>query len=204
MRQTREQDIKQGEPLTDRQQREYEWIDATRFKGMMLAERKCRKLRAGYVEWSPQFQQAMDTHRYWYLVLLRWDGHKVSARRLIRMAKKLNLGSPSNYYHARQMERESAEEYQRQKKKAKSVRGLCLHDLAVARAEAGYHSAATAVQVMQRRERVKRDHRIINFVIKDAKTALTEVQSTTDGFQSTHRTKTGIETAGLQEFEARL
>ena len=46
-----EQDIKQGEPLTDRQQREYEWIDATRFKGMMLAERKCRKLRAGYMEW---------------------------------------------------------------------------------------------------------------------------------------------------------
>ena len=42
----------------------------------------------------------------------------------------------------------------RKRKKSTSLRGQWLHDLALTRAEAGLVSAATAVQVMQRQEKM--------------------------------------------------
>jgi exonuclease III len=48
-------------PLSNFQQIEYEKLDRLREKGMVLAEKKCRKLRLGQIKWSPILQQAHTT-----------------------------------------------------------------------------------------------------------------------------------------------
>ena len=55
---------------------------------MKVAERKCRNLKVGCVEWSKELEEALDTHRYWHLSLERKKGKNISARRLVRLAKK--------------------------------------------------------------------------------------------------------------------
>ena len=92
---------------------------------MKAAEKRCRKLRVGMVEWSPEFGKAMDLHRYWVLVLLRHDGHAISARRLIRLASSLGIQAPFDLSREELVLKvfDGQEEYEFQKKKATSSRG---------------------------------------------------------------------------------
>ena len=47
-------------PMTSEQQEEFEALDDIRKKGMLLAEKRCRKMKMGAIRWSPIIQQAMD------------------------------------------------------------------------------------------------------------------------------------------------
>ena len=200
-----ERQVKAGQMLSVELIKEYEAIDKCRVKGMEQAEATCRKLKVGYQDWSPELQVALETHRYWYQVLLRLSGCKISARRLSRMAKSLKILRPElTKAELQEKERISKQEYEAKKKKSTSLRGTWLHDLALARAEAGLVYAAKAVQVMQRQEKMRKDHRIIRSVKKESqKRTLTHVQSTIEGALKTHTTKEEIEKAGLKEFEER-
>ena len=72
-----------GLPLTRAQAKEYEDIDMLREKGMLYAEKKCRKLRTGKTPWSPALQRARQTITFWVLIRRRLKGCKVGARRVI-------------------------------------------------------------------------------------------------------------------------
>ena len=78
-------------PLTPAQVKEYEEIDAKRSIGMMLASKKCRKLKMGGRKWSPALQKARNTILLWKLIRKRLQGCKVSARRIVRLKKRLKI-----------------------------------------------------------------------------------------------------------------
>jgi hypothetical protein len=56
-------------PLTPDQKRKYEKLDTLREMGMILAEKKCRKLKMGGLQWSPILQKARTTILYYKLTL---------------------------------------------------------------------------------------------------------------------------------------
>ena len=45
---------------------------------MLQAERKCRKLRMGYIPYSPQLAQLLNTINFWQLVIRKVKGHSIS------------------------------------------------------------------------------------------------------------------------------
>jgi hypothetical protein len=73
------------------QQQEYEDMDHLRCQGVMLAERKCRKLRMGQVSYSPEIQQARLSIDAWSLLRKKAIGLKTSSRLLSRTLKKANI-----------------------------------------------------------------------------------------------------------------
>ena len=58
---------------------------------MEKAEKKCRKLHMGAVEWSPQIQKVRTTIYYLKLCLRRKKQVRVSARLLKRQSRKANI-----------------------------------------------------------------------------------------------------------------
>ena len=80
-----------GLPLTRAQAKEYKDIDTLREKGMLYAEKKCRKLQTGKTPWSPALQRARQMITFWVLIRRRLKGCKVGARRVIRLKKKLGI-----------------------------------------------------------------------------------------------------------------
>ena len=75
-------------PLSQHSKCEYEQIDILRCKGMIKAEKKCRKLKMGNIKWSPEVQQARDRIEYFKASLSKARGTKVSARFLIRLGQQ--------------------------------------------------------------------------------------------------------------------
>ena len=124
-------DTKQGEPLTRKQIKEYEEIDRRRVQGMKFAEKKCRHLRVGCVEWSPELEEALDTHRYWHLSLLKKKGHKISARRLVRLANKWAIVKEltATEETLQKLVAEAFKAYSKIKENATTLRGKWLVDL---------------------------------------------------------------------------
>ena len=74
-------------PLTDAQAREWVDINNLRFAGMLQAEKKCRTLKFGLLEWSPTFQDALMKHRFFDLLFKRRLGRKIGYRYVRRLAK---------------------------------------------------------------------------------------------------------------------
>jgi len=61
---------------------EFETIDALRTKGMNDAEKHCRKLRMGRVDWSPELALAHHRIAAWTALLRSRKGIKVNSRLL--------------------------------------------------------------------------------------------------------------------------
>ena len=80
-----------SKPLTEDQEEIFEKLDEIREQGMLYAENNCRRLKMGGIRWSQVLQQAMDTIEYLKLSRSRRLGKKVSARILIRLAKKCTI-----------------------------------------------------------------------------------------------------------------
>jgi hypothetical protein len=55
-----------------------DYIDDIRTKGILWADRHCRKLKMGSVPWSPVIQQCMDKIKYYNTCRLRFEfGHNL-------------------------------------------------------------------------------------------------------------------------------
>ena len=60
-----------GVPLTEAQRQEADAIDFLRTKCMLYAERKCRKLRMGAIQFSPELAQAIKELAFWDVAIRR-------------------------------------------------------------------------------------------------------------------------------------
>ena len=74
--------------LTRKQQREYEEIDRLSSEAKKYAETKCRKLKAGHVQWCPQITKAIARILYWKGIWKRKRGGHIGSQQLQRLAKK--------------------------------------------------------------------------------------------------------------------
>ena len=78
--------------LTTQQQRIYNRIHEDAYTARRLAEKKCRKLKMGAKEWSPQGQELWDRISLWKLLLKGRRLCRVSSRKVRRLMKK--VGEP--------------------------------------------------------------------------------------------------------------
>jgi Reverse transcriptase (RNA-dependent DNA polymerase). len=74
----------------------FEELDETITEAMERAERKCRKLKTGTIQWSPLYQQACDKITYWTLILKEAQGLRVNNRKILSLRKKLKLTEEPN------------------------------------------------------------------------------------------------------------
>jgi len=80
--------IMPGQPLTTQQQMEYEEIDIRKTQAMQQAERYCRKLKMGAVEWSPQLALSRALIAMWMAMVKARTGKHISSRLIRRLMDK--------------------------------------------------------------------------------------------------------------------
>jgi hypothetical protein len=73
------------------QQRKWEQLDKKLLKMRLDAERQCRKLKMGKVQWSPEFAQHKITLKFWCLTQRAKQGNSIDRKFFRRIARAANL-----------------------------------------------------------------------------------------------------------------
>ena len=150
-------------PLTESQQVEYEKIDQFVTECCLTAEKKCRKMRAGQVPFSPLVDTAAKTIYLWNLVLNKMRGTKVSSSLIHRLSKKCEIIiDPSlSFEDVRLLRNKAIKRYKVLKPKATQSRERFISDLADAIEEVYGTNKATAVRSLTVNEEQRTIHRQI-------------------------------------------
>ena len=149
--------------LNPTQQSEYERIDTLRVKCILKAERKCRRLKTGNVEYSPTLQLQRDLFQFWKLILKRRQGQKIDSKYLTRWERKLHLKHTFNTPIAtiKNHIQSAKTHYQSLKKLHSSLRDEWIEQLAAAKAAAGNKNSVNILSQLRKREQIRRAHRQI-------------------------------------------
>ena len=83
-----------GLPLSLPQQQELETIDRLKSDGMRYAEKHCRTLAMGQVDFSPPLDEARDLKNLWLAVVRKRQGKTASTTYIRRVARRLNILCP--------------------------------------------------------------------------------------------------------------
>ena len=154
-------------PLTPQHMAEYERIDSIRVKCLLKAEKTCRKLKTGNIEFSPTVQRQRNLLRFWKLILKRKKGHKIDTKYLTRWEKKLQL---SNTFQTTTSEilhniRTAAASYKCLKREHSTLRDEWIEQLAASRAAAGNHDSSTELRNLRQKEKIRTAHRQIRWCL---------------------------------------
>ena len=195
-----------GDPLTTAQAKEFEDLDKIRDKGMKYAEKHCRKLRMGKIQWSPALQYARDTITVWKLIRRRLKKCKVGARRIIRLKKKLKMKGNTNLslLAVEAKLAKSYEKYKVCKQNDKILRRDFLESLAEAKAAAGNIKASTALQGILHREETRSMYRQIGYATKKRQYGTTKIQIQRNGQTKEITRKSDMEKYIVRENEAKF
>jgi len=171
-------------PLSAYQASKYEALDSLRCKCVEEAEKKCRKLRAGQVAFSPQLQQVRRNIAAWRLLSRKKKGLKVCSRFLDRTLAKSTLPSSVKSLDGFSISEKFVEEY----KEYYSIKWqhieLCLtslDNLASALAGKGNFAKATILKVLRHREQQRYSARKIRYLCGKINTGSTTMVSIPDG-----------------------
>lgn len=159
-------------PLPPHLQDEMETLDALRQEGMRLADKKCRKLPMGKVEWSPAIQKARELLELWGLILKKKIGKRVSSRLITRGMAKFHLAFRIRDITMAQIiasKRDALKEYRSLKLSSSALRTTFLEDLAAARSAAGHNSIATKIRQLQTQEHQRSMVRQIRYIYGTSK-----------------------------------
>ena len=173
--------VKPGQQLSPTQEKNYESIDRIRFKGMKIAEKKCRKLKMGKKQWSPALQKARDTILFWTLIKRRLKRCKVGARRILKLKKKLKI-QRNTHLTLQEVDIELSlayKQYRVCRKHHKELRMNFLESLAQAKADKGDQKASQIVKDIQYREKVRSMYKRIKYATKNRQCATTKLHVTT-------------------------
>jgi hypothetical protein len=77
--------------LTTEQQHQYELLDSQIVQGMKEADRRCRKLKMGQVQWTPEVSETNEVINSIRLILKKKKGGKVKMSLIKRTLKKAKL-----------------------------------------------------------------------------------------------------------------
>ena len=188
-------------PLQPEHQQEYERIDRLRVRSLLLAEKNCRKLRTGNIEFSPTIQHQRNLIRFWKLLSKRKRGHKIDTKYLTRWEKKLDIHNsftiplPEINQHLKT----AYDKYKCLKKEHTALRDEWLDQLAAARAEAGNKDSTIELANLRQREKIRIAFRQIRWCLhQDEQTApITTVTEVAHNSIIHHSDKTSVEQAIL-------
>jgi hypothetical protein len=143
--------------------KEYNQIDAIRTKGILLADKKCRKLRMGHVPFSPRLVVLWQKIRAWQLVLRKCRGAKIDSKYMKRVLKAADIADISLITESDASENLNAvrRNYMQVKREAASIRSTWLEEVATARLSEGNLSIAQEIRNLTSRERQRQEARTI-------------------------------------------
>jgi hypothetical protein len=188
-------------PLTLDQEIEFEKLDRLREQGMMLAEKKCRKLRMGGLRWSPMLQAARLTILYYKLTLAKRTDRNISSRFLIRLSNKVNI----NAMHMSKPQlvqaiNTSFDNYKHIRVQHKELRRSFLDDMASALAADGKGHKANIIKNLLRLEDQKAMHSKLGRITKkNDNLNVTSINVQQNGNSKELSNKTEIEEAIIEE-----
>jgi hypothetical protein len=193
--------------ITEAQAKEYEAVHVAGLHCKAHAERKCRKMKMGGVDWSPAYQQSQDAIELWALLRRKKLGMKVSSRRLRRWIRKTKAVNP----WGRSLEEIEEElytartKYRAAKKEASKLRAEHNDRLYAAMAE---KQGVTVLQLrknLNQIERLRKKARRVRWALEKLKAGgVTQVEVVDDDEIITHTSKAGIEKACAEENEQRF
>ena len=85
-----------GTVITTDAQRLLEEIDRIRTEGMLAAEKRCRKLRMGNIDFSPEMSKLKQSWGVLSLIIKKKMGGRVNSRTITRRAKRCNIRRPGS------------------------------------------------------------------------------------------------------------
>ena len=117
-------------PLSPTQVTMIQTLDKVRAEGMRFAEKRCRKLCMGEVDFSPAVIQAGRILDLWRLVWRRKRGYRVGSTRIRRLARRAQISRPLSVTtaEAEQRFREAGRAYRQLKPRASVLRYEFLRD----------------------------------------------------------------------------
>ena len=80
--------------FTPAEREQLESLDRSRAEGMLYAEKKCRKLAMGNVDYSPEVDLAKKKRWLWQQVVKKREGRRVSAAMIKRKARQCGIQCP--------------------------------------------------------------------------------------------------------------
>lgn len=143
-------------------------IDNSCTNSILYAEKRCRKLKMGQVQWSPELANAGRMISLWNLVLRKKNGRNISSTFIKRMAKKCKINNPMELdIEDVLIERKNANvRYKQIKKDAASKRKEYLVQLAEDYSSMGHESTGNAVRRLVRLEETRQTFRRIKTATK--------------------------------------
>ena len=155
-------------PLTEYDQRMFEWLDQMKLVGIKYADKQCRKLRMGDVSFSPEVLKCWKTIEAWKCLRKKVKGGQVSARKLQRTMAKADLDEPNIFALSEAqctVKLEIAQsKYRVAKKAATAKRETWLDELAAALAAQGQTEKAKILQRLKREEGQRRTFRKLKYL----------------------------------------
>jgi hypothetical protein len=187
---------------------EYDELDKIRLEGILLAEKKCRNIRAGQVAFSPTLVVAWNKIHAWKLLRKKLSGKKVNTRYLQRSLKAANIRDISLMTLSEVDEHlaSSWAIYKKEKKDATTIRATWLEELAAARAADGKISISQELKNLITREQQCRNARSIKYSLSDhGRTGLSSIEVQDDSGKWVELTnQEEMEDALLQELSTRF
>ena len=159
--------IQHNQTLSAQQKHNYETIDRIREEAMHTAEKRCRTLKMGNVEWSPTLQRSRDIITYYLLTLRKLKGKRVSSRLLIRLSKKIHINYTSkNIPHLKEKIQKAFQTYKEHKKNHQILRESFLEDLAQALETHGNGKKANIIKSLKYSEQQRSMFRKLAYINK--------------------------------------
>ena len=187
--------------LTEAQQREFERIDRSRIKFMLMAEKKCRKFKTGGIEFSPKVQHQRDRINLWKHVLSKKNGGKASLSLLTRLEKKVGVSNTLSLPII-EVKKELSDAFAKYKSLIKPDKGAThrdewFEDLAAAKAAANKTSLASELLQQRQREKQRQAFRSIKWSLQTSEldTSISQVTEMIEGREHIHSSKEDVETA---------
>ena len=143
--------------------RRYDQIDEMRTKGMMFADKNCRRVCMGAKQWTPDYQRLRENVALWRLVVKKLSGGSVHSRFLTRLMKSCGRMDALSVSLEEAMENRASAHRLEKAAASKSItnRKTWLQSLCDAKAEAGNVSAEKVLANFIRVEDQRRNARII-------------------------------------------
>jgi len=196
-------------PLTPTLQAEFEELDNVRCQITKEAEKRCRKLRKGQVEFSPALQKASRQIKVFTLLHRKLANRKVSSRLIRRSITKAGLPHEVLGYSKEQVRTKLKESYDRYylvKKEHVANRLSHLEELATVLAEQQNIEKANMLRQLREREHQRSVARKIRYLqgklSRSSTTMVTSYDSEGNLFDITDKIK--VEQAIMQSNEAKF
>lgn len=167
----------------------FETLDHLTTIAMKEAERKCRKLHTGNIQWSPELQTLLSRIKLWSLRLRSLSGHHIHARTFIKQEKKAGVFNTFSWTEAELKENMANDKKALKQLKKNSItkRHEWLEQLAEDKAKAKDTSKASELKQLIQRETSRATWRRIKSIFKPTPSTLTTVEiPTPDGWKEIH------------------